>query len=365
MNSTIDNTTSQIIKIDGNYKCTHCNKIFNSIVEIEKHIKLYCKLDLRYNNFYVIDKKKTGRYLFNDQKAGDIYIIQTDFSIDDSFKIGITGDLYNRLCQYRTGCIYEPRLLCYYPCKDISKCDTIMKKELRKFNIKREIYKGNLNAIKDTIINVLRNINKITYECIPDVTIGDICECENCNEVFIHKSDLEKHINNVHQKPTNYINNSHHNLNKQNFMKYHCAMCNYETNNKSNYNRHTKLPIHSKINTDFVTNEPNELVMNIYDNNVCKNSKHVCKNCNATFTQLSNYSRHINYRCPKNKEFKKTELTKNKENAELKQQLLEYQYQMKLKEEEFKLKELEIENKLIKQYIIETRQFIDYNKHKK
>ena len=199
---------NEIIKIKNKYKCNHCYNLFDSINDIEVHVKLDCKYDLRYNKFYIFDENKTGKIIFNESiNAGDIYIIQTDFSLDDVFKIGITTNLENRLTHYRTGCNYEPRVHYYFPCKDILQADKILKIKLKQFNIKREIYKGDIEQIKNTILKNLRDLNdkkKLCYR--PDVKICDICECHVCRLVFFTNIDLVNHkccyCNGIYSSPS-------------------------------------------------------------------------------------------------------------------------------------------------------------------
>lgn len=102
-------------------------------------------------------------------------------------------------------------------------------------------------------------------------------------------------------------------------MKYLCESCNYETDNKSNYNKHLVSASH------YVVSSPT--------NNIDRN-KLICPNCNKTFAHESSYSRHIKYRCvkirinllekeldDKNKEIeKKNKEIEKKENEYLKKQ---------------------------------------------
>ena len=249
------NNPNEIIKINNNYKCNHCNNLFKSIELIEKHVKLDCKYDIRYNNFYALNENTLSKTLFKDcENAGEIYIVQTDFSLDNVYKIGITKNLSTRLKQYRTSCNYEPKLFCYIPCKDILLADKIMKKNLNEFNIKREIYKGDIVQITKTIINTIKIINNNNeYIFKPDVKINEITECDICNKVFFTRSDyISHHINNHHKKEN--ICDS----------KYKCYYCFKVYSTSSNLSKHIKkcrnkntsdLQIKKKI--DDLTNKIN------------------------------------------------------------------------------------------------------------
>lgn len=143
---------NEIVKIGNKYKCNHCGYLFKNLELIEIHIKRDCKYDIRYNNFYIFEDDKLGANIFeNTPNAGDVYIVQTDFSNNNVFKIGITRGLKNRIKEYRTGCNYEPKLYYYFPCKDIIKADQQIKYALKEFNIKREIFQGDIELIKKNI----------------------------------------------------------------------------------------------------------------------------------------------------------------------------------------------------------------------
>lgn len=217
----------EIIKINDKYTCNNCNKLFYSIMEIEKHIKLECKYDIRYNNFYIFLDEKIGTNIFKNKEAGDIYIIQTDFSTNNVFKIGITTNLVDRLKTYRTGCNYEPKIHYYFPCKNITKADKLLKIKLRDYKIKREIYTGNVDQIKEIILHNLKQINdNIVHAYKPDIKINDICECIKCNKVFYTECDLNKHNKIIHiiQEKNN-----------------ECCYCDKSFSTNSNLNKHKKL----------------------------------------------------------------------------------------------------------------------------
>ncbi|QKF94619.1 hypothetical protein QKU48_gp1161 [Fadolivirus algeromassiliense] len=145
-------------------------------------------------------------------------------------------------------------------------------------------------------------------------------------------------------------------------MKFQCKLCNYETNDKSNYNRHINSSSHLRISCPVIK-EPVIQPTTKHEN---QSDKISCEKCNRTFTKLSALYRHRNHRCPNIKEEKKIESIRDKENAELRQQLQEYQQRMKLQEQEFenklKQKEIEVENKLLKKQLNELKSFINSGK---
>ena len=221
----------KIIKINNKYKCNHCNILFNSIADIEKHVKLECIFDLRYNNFYLFDENTLGRSIFRKSpNAGEIYIIQTDFSLDDVYKIGITNRVEDRLADYRTGCNYEPKLHWYFPCKDIKEADKQLKQKLKRYNVKREIYKGSIDEIKELILGTLQILNnKQAVAHKPDVKITEICECVDCDEVFFTETDLITHNNEYHK-----------NIAELQLKKYKCTYCECVYASSANLARHNK-----------------------------------------------------------------------------------------------------------------------------
>ena len=137
-------------------QCSKCDAYLNGNLEMESHIRRDCAMSVEFNNVYKYNTETFGRSIYNNDDqidtAGDIYIVETDFSLNEPhYKIGKTVDVRNRMVQYRTGCVREPRLHCYYPFSDVLKADNYLKKALQKYNLKREIYRGNLNEIKEVI----------------------------------------------------------------------------------------------------------------------------------------------------------------------------------------------------------------------
>ena len=140
------------IKCDWNiYKCKFCNIKLKSKNELSNHI---CENILK-DNIYKFDLNTFGKKIYSEFSGGDIYIIQTDNIYNNYYKIGITTNLINRLSTYRCGCVIEPILHCYFPIKNIKGADKLLKKELQKYVIKREIYKfDNIEDIKNIIFNI-------------------------------------------------------------------------------------------------------------------------------------------------------------------------------------------------------------------
>ena len=286
---------NEILIKEEKYQCFQCNKLYKKKEDLDKHLKLECKPNMKYNNIYKFNTKTFGKNIFkNSDNAGEIYIIQTDFDINDVYKIGITTNLYNRIGNYRTCCGYEPRLHYYFPCKELKKADNIIKKDLKDFNIKREIFKGKLEDIKKAILKSIRKINDdIDYVYGPEINNTDICQCSFCSKFFLTKQDLQIHFKN-------------------------CTLKN-------------------KVDLDKLDNK--EILID-----------YKCKYCNKRFKHQSNYYRHINHRCKEKPQFalqmQVNERYKDLLIIEMEKKDMQIKFHQKeLKDKENQIKELEIEKK--------------------
>jgi hypothetical protein len=190
------NSTDEIFVKDGKLKCSYCDKTFIKKEYLEKHMKKYCKMLIQFNNIYDFKNMKLAKDIYNNKEAGDIYIIKTDYLNYDYFKIGISSRLDARIKDYRCGNTYEPRLYYYIPCKDIRGIDSELNKGLLKFNVKREIFKGDVEKIKDEIVSIVKKKypkdDIKAYE--PEIKIGEFTECQHCKKCFFNSSSLHEHF---------------------------------------------------------------------------------------------------------------------------------------------------------------------------
>ena len=217
----------------NNLICQYCNKTFTRKENLEHHLKKSCKMLKDFNNIYEYDHKTFGKNIYKDSNnAGDIYIIQTDYVNDDHYKIGITNNIKKRMGSYRCGNTYEPRLHYYISCKDIKLIDNKIKTDLVKYNVKREIFKGNVNELKNKIVEVIKKEFKISkvYVHEPEIKIGDLSECGYCNKCFYTKNDLFDHLNNC-EEYKEY-------LSKKKEGKYKCKFCDKILAYKQSYYKH-------------------------------------------------------------------------------------------------------------------------------
>ena len=241
-NKIIENLSenTKIIKNkDNKYKCKNCIKCFNTLQEVDKHVKTKCVPRVTHNNVFTFKTDTFGKNKYSKDNGGDIYIIQTDFSLKHYYKIGITTNLYNRMSDYRCGAVLEPRIHCYFPIKNIKQADNLLKIKLEKYNIKREIYKcENLNEIKQIIKLLQKEFKSKELEVIPEIKECNICECEYCEEVFTNNYELTLHLNTCENLPIEY--------NKEKINK--CNKCNKEFTRKDNLIRHELTCNKQKIN---------------------------------------------------------------------------------------------------------------------
>lgn len=116
-------------------------------------------------------------------------------------------------------------------------------------------------------------------------------------------------------------------------MNYTCNICNYESPDKSNYNKHIKSYKHQQKSDSVVEN------IQKY-----QSTEYECEICNRQFTKSYNLQRH-----------KKTcSVEKDQMINDLKAKIIEYQQLMAVKELEMELKSVKNENNLLKEFIKEN-----------
>jgi len=188
-------------KQEKKFTCDKCNKNFNTLQNITDHVKNDCRPSIKSNNIYRFKTITLGKNKYKGNNGGDIYIIQTEFNLKGFYKIGISTNLYKRLGQYRCGSVLEPKLHYYYPCKNIKEADKQLKKKLKNFNIKREIYKSdNIDDFRNIIKQIQKENNSLELEIIPENKECEIKACTECNLYFTNQQDLEIHFKNIHNK---------------------------------------------------------------------------------------------------------------------------------------------------------------------
>jgi hypothetical protein len=175
----------KIIKPKKRFICDKCNKNFCNLELIQEHCKNDCRPSIKSNNIYTFKTDTLGKIKYKNFSGGDIYIIQTEFNLKGFYKIGISTDLYKRLRQYRCGSVLEPKLHYYYPCKNIKETDKKLKEKLKKFNVKREIYKADsIDDLRNAIKEVQKESDSLELEIVPESKECDVIGCDYCEIYF-------------------------------------------------------------------------------------------------------------------------------------------------------------------------------------
>ena len=231
-----DDKEEKIIKPKKRFICDKCNKNFCNLELIQEHCKNNCRPSIKSNNIYTFKTDTLGKIKYKNFSGGDIYIIQTEFNLKGFYKIGITTDLYKRLAQYRCGAVLEPKLHYYYPCKNIKETDKKLKEKLKKFNVKREIYKADsIDDLRNAIKEVQKESDSLELEIVPESKECDIIGCDYCDIYFTNKQDLDLHKIKNHPLEFNLEINKD---NKKEGVK--CRKCNQTFNSRQTKWRHEK-----------------------------------------------------------------------------------------------------------------------------
>ena len=206
-----------------------------------------------FNNIYNFNKNTFGNFIYKGYKnTGDIYIIQTDYLNNNNYKIGITNNIQKRLSQYRCSNIYEPRLHYYISCQDIKVIDDVLSKELMKYNVKSEIFQGDINFLVNIITKLLKkefNISKV-FVHEPEIKICNLSECQHCNKCFYSKTDLFEHFNSCEEYKESLAKGK----------KYECEYC------KKKYSTNFLMNIHlEKCKDKIKDDEEKKTLLNLVD----------------------------------------------------------------------------------------------------
>ena len=187
---------NEIFIKDGKLKCSYCDKTFAKKEYLEKHMKKYCKMLIQFNNIYDFKNMKLGKDIYKDKNAGNIYIVQIDYLNYNYYKVGISNNIEQQLKDYRCENTYEPLLYYYIPCRNVKEIEKELNDGLSEFNVKREIFNGDVEKIKNKIISIVKNKypgdDIKAYE--PEIKIGDFSECHHCNKCFFNSSALYEHF---------------------------------------------------------------------------------------------------------------------------------------------------------------------------
>ena len=181
------NTCAQSASV---FKCPHCDMSFKHKQSRHNHLKLNrCPvllsgekemkveslngvakpLSITDDNIYIYNRAFFGVNIYGHPSGGDIYIVQTDPSLDNYYKIGKTIDISQRMQAYRCGLVFEPRLHCWFPFRNVAEADQVLKRLLKPFNVKREIFTGELKAIVEIIQNLQFEFDRCRLSMSPTI----------------------------------------------------------------------------------------------------------------------------------------------------------------------------------------------------
>jgi thiol-disulfide isomerase/thioredoxin len=74
------------------------------------------------------------------------------------------------------------------PCKNIKETDKKLKEKLKKFNVKREIYKADsIDDLRNAIKEVQKESDSLELEIVPESKECDVIGCNYCNIYFTNK----------------------------------------------------------------------------------------------------------------------------------------------------------------------------------
>ena len=179
-----------------NYLCEHCNAPFQTYNAFRNHLITECVMPIDCDNIYAYHTGTFGQNMYGGECSGDIYIVQTDYLSNRHFKIGRSTNIPSRMQDYRCGAVREPRLLFWFPFRDVNSADEKLKELLEPFHLKREIFEGELSKIRETIKQYQVEVDGCTIEIAPmlknDCDDGDGQLCYKPKTKKLNKKEREK-----------------------------------------------------------------------------------------------------------------------------------------------------------------------------
>ena len=180
------------------------------------HLKKYCKKNVsNLNNIYTFDRSTFGKVKYG-KNGGDIYIIQTDLNFDNTYNIGRTTKIYNKLNDYRCNNVIEPRLYYYYPFKNIKKAENKLKNILVKYNLGKGVFNCDIEIIRTVILKLQKKLDSCQIECEPSIKHTKLSNCLHCLKTFRNKTDMFEHIKDCNNYKIFFIKNGNNEQTKSN-----------------------------------------------------------------------------------------------------------------------------------------------------
>jgi phage anti-repressor protein len=160
------------------------------------------KLIDKYKQVIIDDLNKKLNILENNQKPkvnikkGVIYIVKTQKTVDDFFKVGRSKKFLSRLMSHNSIEADDIEILMLYETDNIIQVETCVKTALKtkQYRKRKEIYQVDLDTIKETIekcdeiICRVKNKKKVKNK----VSIIDNKKIKNLFMMFIEKNELSK-----------------------------------------------------------------------------------------------------------------------------------------------------------------------------
>lgn len=181
------------IKEDEMILCIDCNMKFKEKCSFDKHFSESHYQEeniIKKENVYKYETDTFGRNLYG-KNGGEIYIIEERNHLNINYIIGVTNNLYNRKFKKM-----NLKLLYYYPIDNITDVEKDLKVKLEKYNLKKNVYKGNINEIR----GIIKDMQEREYEIDvndkkEEVNIQIVNETgEIVQELRKNKSDLENKL---------------------------------------------------------------------------------------------------------------------------------------------------------------------------
>jgi len=256
-------------------KCNFCSQTFKIQNELIKHLYNECIQPELLCNIYNFNPNLLGNKIYENENGGDIYIIQKDNLFSSYYKIGMTKDLDKRYSQYKCGNLLDPIIYYYYPFRNIGNIDRLLKKKLKKYKFKKEIYKcDNLNEIRDIIKYLQFHYDNNMIELTPGIN-PDLKLIKNTTSNEIISINVPKESTDLNNQ-VNYTEKTNSKI---------------ESNNQEDKE---KIEIINTIQIDPIINLKNNMKPNIPNDNISNNIKKKCDICNKEYSSYKNLWRHNN-----------------------------------------------------------------------
>lgn len=121
-------------------------------IEIEKHLDKYKNYIIEALNKQ-IDVLKNNQKPIANPKSGVIYVLKTDFGIEDVYKIGKTQSFRKRIATHNTSHVDNVDIVLVYESHDINSVEQCLKLALKgkQYRKRKEFYQVDVDLIKELV----------------------------------------------------------------------------------------------------------------------------------------------------------------------------------------------------------------------